>query len=99
MKAPAAIVLAAALTTGCGELVQVRERTTAELDSTEQFLRDTSSAYRARFNRISLEWICTGMSWPDLVSLVNGDMELVNAIMRACAARAFPTTSAAPAVR
>jgi hypothetical protein len=88
-----AIIIAALLLTGCtGQLVEVRERTSLELDSTEQFLRETSSAYRQRFNRISQEWICTGMSWPDLVALVNGDMDLVNAIMKACAARSFPVS-------
>jgi len=84
---PAAI--AAALLTGCTTTI---ESTSGRLDSAEDAIRLGRVHYQERLDRISLEWICSGMSWSGLVTLTGGDQILIAAIMRACAAQAFPVT-------
>ena len=82
----AALALSVALLTGCAATI---ESTSDRLDSVEQAVHTGRVNYQERLDRISLDWICTGMSWPRLVELTGGDRALLNAVMDACAGRIF----------
>lgn len=69
---------------------------TETLDSVETSVRDARVNYQERMDRVALEWICTGMSWPKLVELTGGDMALLNTVMESCQQRIFPITETTP---
>lgn len=81
------VVLAVMALSGCAATL---ESTSERIDDVEAAVRDARVNYQERWNRVTVEWLCTGMSWPDLVSLVGGDRELLDAIMAACAGREYP---------
>lgn len=69
------------------------EATSERLDNAEQAIRLGRIHYQERFDRISMEWICTGMSWVKLIELTGGNQTLIDAIIEACAERTFPRIS------
>jgi len=76
--------------TGCASnLGEARREVSGELDAFETQVRAARITYSERMNRVSSEWICTGMSWPALLDLVNGDEQMLDVVMRACASRTF----------
>ena len=84
-------VVLAVLLAGCATTEQAREQASTQLDQAERILRDARVSYQQRMDRIATEWLCSGMSWPSLLEAVGGDRELLDAVMRRCAERTFPT--------
>ena len=63
--------------TGCG--------TTSEtLDNAENEIRKTRVSYQERMDRVTKEWICTGMSWQTLARITKGNQTVMDAIVDAC---------------
>ena len=60
------------------------ETTSETLDQAETAIRETRVSYQERMDRVTREWICTGMSWQTLLRMTRGEESVMNAIIDGC---------------